>query len=152
MLLFLASWHRKCPELDRLGQSTDGTSSFEGRIWTGNAVSITGKGEQTIFLLTWMEWPITSAFKYEWTHSPYLRYWPYGIPGKSSRCSSAVFCFGTQFLFVFFLSCLQWAVILLILSISGYCPDFLNVHLEIRQGVHEMLLGLWIWCLCVYRW
>lgn len=153
ILLFLASWHKKCPELDCLGQNTDSTSSLESHIWTGNVMSVTGKGEQAFFLLTWKEWPITFAFKYEWTHSPYLRYWPYGILGKSSRCSSsAVFCFGTQILFVFFLSCLQWAVILLILSGSSYCPDFLIVHLQIRQGVHEMLLGEWIWCVYVYRW
>lgn len=129
ILLFLASWHSLT-----LGQNTDSTRSLEGHLWTGNTVSVTGKGEQAFFLLTWKEWPITFAFKYELTHSLYFRYLPYGIPGKSSRCSSAVFCFGTQILFVFFLSCLQWAVILLILSVSGYCLDFLNVNLEIRRG------------------
>lgn len=111
-----------------------------------------GKGQQQFFLLTWKKWPITFAFKYEWTHSPYFRYWPYGIPGKSSRCSSsAVFFFDTQILFVSFLSCLQWPVILLILSVPGYCPDFLNVHLQIRQGCIKCCLASGS-RVCMHRW
>lgn len=42
---------------------------------------------------------------------------------------------------VFFLSCLHWVVILLILSVSGYCPDFLNVNLELRRGCMRCCLG-----------
>lgn len=34
--------------------------------------------------------------------------------------------------FVFFLPCLQWAVIVFSSSVSGYCPEFLNVYLQIR--------------------
>lgn len=29
-------------------------------------------------------------------------------------------------------------------SVSGYSPEFLNVHLQIRRGLHKMLLWLWI--------
>lgn len=153
ILLILASCHEKCSELDCPGRNTGSASSSESKIWTGDDGSGTVEGEQASSLLYWKEWPITFAFKYEWIHSPCLSYWPYGLPGKSSRCSSlAVFCFVTQILFVFFLPCLQWAVIVFSSSVSGYCPEFLNVYLQIRWGLHKMLLRFRIWCMCVYRW
>lgn len=60
-----SSSHERCSKFDCLGQNTGSIGSSESQIWTGDDGAETVEGEQTFSLLSWKEWPITFAFKYE---------------------------------------------------------------------------------------